>query len=513
MTYGRSARFSAAAAMILFSLAFSIPSHGIDAPGIKTMSPPAQTTTSPYQVQPAPKAGPAGIGSTGASECILTSVSPVAAEVGNEIVLTGQGLSGSCSVYFQNASGGAYAAGSQTISPTQMKVIVPVLASGMGTISVRPRNSALPAGIQAAMGAKPFEVKPTVPVLQSVSHAPATTGEQINVYGSNFKQGEPYGAWFVSSTGKRVPAPPLTWLTATSFRVTVPDLEQNFGYQDGAQYPDTFFVTRGSTPSNRLPLKVLPAPRCLLKTVTPVAEYATGFVTLNGSYMLPECDVLFHSSTGQVFPATSKHIRDYGLSVMIPDMPGGKGYISAKPAGTAATGVKLPFEVKALTPLLAVRADQMDIGGFGQKIMPAGPQGVKIYKSNITKPNVPPFECQASYEVYRNGSVYTYVYSFKIEEFAVTQRYLKWMGINWPDRNDGALKYGVILSKSGMNSYEANYVKGEIRPGDWFLIGGGGKKSFCVYIQSKRPPAQGKTVQIDDFQSWPIFIYDFMAPQ
>lgn len=511
MAYGRPARFSAAAAMFLVSLAHAAPSLGIEAPGIKAMNPSQQMSTNPSQVQAAPKAAPGAIqGLTGASGCVLTSVSPAAAEVGAEIVVTGQGLSVNCSVYFQNPAGGAYATGTQTVDPSHMKVVVPVMASGKGTIAVQVRNSAIQ-GLQSASHVQPFEVKPTVPVLQSVSRPAALPGEQVNVYGSNFKQGEPYAAWVVSSTGKRVSAQ-LTWLTAASFRVTVPDPDQSYGTMEGTQFPNTIFITRGATPSNRLPLQVLPAPRCVLKSITPAAEFTGGYVTLNGSYMIPDCDVLFHSATGQVFPATSKHTRDYGLSVQIPQMPGGKGFISARPKGASADGVRYPFEVKALTPLMAMRVDQMDIQGFGQKIQSSAAPA-KVYRSNISKPDVPPFDCRATYEVYQNGSVYTYVYTFKIEEFVVTQRYLKWMGVNWPDRNDGSLKYGVILSKSEMQASEANYVKGEIRPGDWFLIGGGGKKSLCVYLQSKRPPAQGKTVEIDDFQSWPIFIYDFMAPQ
>lgn len=509
MVSGRRARLSAAMAMFLVFLAHAAPSHGLDASGIKAMNPSQQISTMPSQVQAAPKALPGLIpGSTGATGCIMTSVSPAAAEAGSEIMVTGQGLGVNCSVYFQNAAGGAYAAGTQTVDPSHMKVIVPVMPSGKGTIAVKVRNIAV-SSLQAATNAQPFEVRPTVPVLQSVSSSPATTGQQVNVYGSNLKQGEPYTAYFVSSTGKRVSAP-LTWLTAASFRVLVPDMEQSFGYQDGAQFPDTFYVTRGSTPSNRLSLKVLPAPRCVLKSLNPAAEYATGYVNLNGSYMLPDCDITFYSSTGQPFPATVKNIRDYGLNVKIPEMPVGKVFISAKPKGAASDGVRLPFEIKGLTPLLALRADLWEIQGFGQKITASG-LPVKIYKSNLSAPNVPPFECLASYEVYQNGNVYTYVYSFKIQEFAVTVRYLKWMAMRWPDLNDGTLKYGVILSKSELQGAEANYVKGEIRPQEWFLMGGGGKKSLCVYLQSKRPPAQG-TVQIDDFQSWPIFIYDFMVP-
>jgi hypothetical protein len=435
--------------------------------------------------------------------------------VGNEIVITGQGLSENCSVYFQNPSGGAEATSTQTIDPSHMKVIVPVMASGKGTIAIRVRSSAVSARNLTVIGTattnvQPFEVKPTVPVLQSVSPSPATTGQQITLIGTNLKQGETYTAHFVSSTGKRVTAP-LIWLSMSAFRVVVPDMETSYGFQDSAQYPDTFFVTRGSTPSNRLALKVLPAPRCVLQSVNPAIQWIKEYVTLNGSYLTPDCDITFYASTGQAFPATSKNMRSGGLSVQVPDMPGGKGFISAKPLGAAQTGAKIPFEAMPLTPLLAARADMWTIQGFGQKIM--GPDVCKNYTAYSPATPNQPFVCCSKYEVYQNGSVYTYVYTFHIIEFVVTTRTLSYVTLVWPDLNDSSLKYGVEIQGSGLNTTQESmaWIKGETRHNlemDFFTQHG---KALCVYIQSKRPPKLGN-VQVGDMFGQVCFIRDFMVP-
>jgi hypothetical protein len=495
-------------AMLLFFLALAAPFHGIDAAETKTMTP----------IQAAPKAIP-----TVASECTLISVSPAAAEVGKEIVLTGQRLSGNCSVYFQNPSGGADAVSIQTIDSEHMKVIVPVMHSGKGTIAMGVRNSAVSAhnvtiagtAPTATTNVQPFEVKPSVPVLQSVSPSPAPTGQQITVIGSNLKQGEAYTAHFVSSTGKRVIAA-IKWLSMSSFSVVVPDMEQSLGYQDSA--PDTFFVTRGNTPSNRLPLKVLPAPHCVLTSVNPAIQWTKDYVTLNGSYLTPDCDITFYTSTGQAFPATSKNMRSDGLSVQVPDMPGGKGSISAKPLGAAQTGAKIPFEAKPLTPLLAVRADMEQIQGFGQKIM--GPGVSKNYTAYSPVTPSQPFVCSANYDVYQNGSVYTYVYSFGIVEFVVTQRYLDWARLVWPDLNDSSLKYGVLLLSVGVTSclhntaVSMNSIKGETKHNleiAFFAQPPNYCKSLFVYIQSKRPPKLGE-VDVGDQFGQVCFMRDFMVP-
>jgi len=513
-------------AMLLFFLAYAAPSHGIDAAGTKTISPTQPAFTAPSQIQTAPNAM---LRATIASECTLTSVSPAAAEVGKEIVITGERLSGNCSVYFQNPSGGAEATSTQTIDPSHMKVIVPVMASGKGTIAIRVRNSAVSArnvtvigtATTATTNVQPFEVKPTVPVLQSVSPSPATTGQQITLIGTNLKQGEAYTAHFVSSTGKRVTAP-LIWLSMSSFNVVVPDMETSYGFQDSAQYLDTFFVTRGNTPSNRLPLKVLPAPRCVLTSVNPAIEWTKGYVTLNGSYLTPDCDITFYASTGQAFPATSKNMRSGGLSVQVPDMPGGKGFISAKPLGAAQTGAKIPFEAKPLTPLLAVRADMdynlTQIQGLGQKIM--GPDVSNNYTAYSPVTPNQPFVCSATYAVYQNGSVYTYAYSFSIVEFVVTQRYLSWVLLVWPDLNDSSLKYGFLLwsvaeSKCFNNTtVSMNSIKGETNHNlvmNFFAMPPHYCQSLWVYIQSKRPPKLGNVEVADQFGQV-CFISDFMVP-
>ena len=514
-------------AMLLFFLAYAAPSHGIDAAGTKTISPTQPAFTAPSQIQTAPNAM---LRATIASECTLTSVSPAAAEVGKEIVITGERLSGNCSVYFQNPSGGAEATSTQTIDPSHMKVIVPVMASGKGTIAIRVRNSAVSArnvtvigtATTATTNVQPFEVKPTVPVLQSVSPSPATTGQQITLIGTNLKQGETYTAHFVSSTGKRVTAP-LIWLSMSAFRVVVPDMETSYGFQDSAQYLDTFFVTRGNTPSNRLPLKVLPAPRCVLTSVNPAIEWTKGYVTLNGSYLTPDCDITFYASTGQAFPATSKNMRSGGLSVQVPDMPGGKGFISAKPLGAAQTGANIPFEAKPITPLLAVRADMAydmtQIQGLGPKIM--GPDVAKRYSAYSPATPNQPFVCNANYDVYQNGNVYTYAYWFSIEEFVVTQRYLSWVRLVWPDLNDSSLKYGVLLWSVALTScfntpaVSMSCIKGETKHNlemDFSVISSPHQcKSLWVYIQSKRPPQLGNVDVADQFGQV-CFIRDFMVP-
>jgi hypothetical protein len=309
----------------------------------------------------------------------------------------------------------------------------------------------------------------------------------------------------------------------SSFNVVVPDMETSYGFQDSAQYPDTFFVTRGNTPSNRLPLKVLPAPHCVLQSVNPAIEWTKGYVTLNGSYLTPDCDITFYASTGQAFPATGKWMRSDGLSVQVPDMPGGKGFISAKPLGAAQAGAKIPFEAKALTPLLAVRADMdynlTQIQGLGQKIM--GPDVSNNYTAYSPVTPNQPFVCSATYAVYQNGSVYTYAYSFSIVEFVVTQRYLKWVRLVWPDLNDSSLKYGVLLWSVAESAcfkdttVTMNCIKGETSHNleiDFFAIPSAHYcKSLWVYIQSKRPPKLGNVDVADQFGQV-CFMRDFMVP-
>jgi hypothetical protein len=504
MESGKYTRFLILPAFMFLFLMNSTPSQGIDSPVTKTVTPtlPSGTTATQLKSFPSTIAGP-----TSSSACMLTSVSPAAAEVGQEVVVTGQGLSATCSVYFQNPAGGVYATGNQLIDPSHLKVIVPVMASGKGTIAVREKNSAATMAMDSTGHVLPFEVKPTVPVLQSITASPVTPGQQVQVVGSPLKQGEVYTAYFVSSEGKSASAP-VTWLNATTFRAVVPDLERYAYMNEGTQYANTFYVKRGSTPSNRLTLKVLPAPKCVIMSVNPTVQWAKGYVDLTGSYLTRDCDITFYSSTGQAFTATNKGARDYGINVQVPDMPGGKGYVSAKPAGSSQAGAKIPFEAKALPALLANRVDvQTTEQGFGQRVMSVPSKPYKALSSPVT-PDYP-FECDAQCEVYQNGGVYTYVYTFDIKEYVVTQKNLGYLALKWPDLNDSSLKYGFDLKHMGISS-DAFLLKGETQHELQMTFWTRGKK-HSSYIQSKRAPVKG-WVRMADVHGQVIDVYDFYVP-
>lgn len=421
-------------------------------------------------------------------------------------MVTGQSLSATCSVYFQNPKGSAYATGNQIVNPSHMKVTVPVIASGVGTIAVMARNSGAVTAMIPEGHVLPFEVKPTVPVLQSISPAQALPGQLVQVVGSKYTQGEPYMAYFVNSAGKKANAQ-INWLNATTFRVAVPDMERDASINEGAQYANTFYITRGSAVSNRLPLTVLPAPKCVLKSVSPTVQWAKSYVDLTGNYLTRDCDISFYSSTGQAFPAMNKATKGYGVNVQVPDMPSGKGFISTKPAGASQAGAMIPIEVKTVPSLLAKRVDVQGIQGFGQKILSVPSKRYNAGESSKIQGQV--FECSAECDVYQNAGVYTYVYTFDMVESVVLNRYLNYMSLKWPDLNDGSLKYGFDLQHMGIGN-EASLLKGDTKDEfsmDFWTRG----KRHCSYIQSKRAPVKGPVTMADGPGFW-IRVYDFYVP-
>jgi len=496
-------------ATLLFLSTFVTPSHGIDTSVTGTISPAKPVTTVPSQVLTGPKIIEGAATTAG---CTLTSVSPTAAEEGDAVVITGQGLSGSCSVYFQNPSTGKSATSIQIIDPLHMKVIVPFMPPGKGTIAVHNRTGGALANTNTAGHVLPFEVKPTVPVVLNASQASTEPGQKILLNCSNLRAapGVLYSAFFISAKGWRV-YKVTEVLNATTLRVQVPDMEKDPGIQLGLENANSVYITRdiveGKTQSNYVPFKVLPAPRCKLAAVSPNVQDAKGYVTLGGSYITPDCDITFYTPTGQAFPAKNKNVIPTGLNVQVPDMPGGKGFVSAKPAGATQAGVTVPFEVRGLTPLLAVRNDISAIQGFGQKIM-----GIDWKTGQVNTSSGQPFKCDMKYEVYQNGSVYTYVYKFAINETVATTRYLGWMSLIWPDLNDSSLKYGVGLQDSKLTYQEATtFIKCETKSNLSMVFSNLHSKYSCGYIQSKRPPKPG-TVTIADASGWGISMSDFMVP-
>jgi hypothetical protein len=488
------------AALVL--LVFAAASRAVAAATLPKTTPSPAVSTAAAQSLTAPTSQ-----LSAGSQCSATSVSPTAAEAGDEIVITGQGLSANCSVYFQNPAGGGHGTGGQAVDSSHLKVKVPMIASGKGTVAVSERTTAI-VNPNSAANALPFEIKPTIPVLKSASPTAAAPGQKITVSGTNLRQGADYIAYFISSEAKKFSVP-VEWLNVTTFRVTTPDIEKLAGEPDGPQNANKCFVTRAGLPSNSLAVKILTAP--VLRTVSPAFEAPKAYVMLAGSYLTQDSEITFYTSSNQAFPAPTKKLYVAGLNVQVPDMPAGKGFVSAKSPGAAGTGSMIPFEVRPLTPLLAARADTFGGGIFGTRIKISDYAKVyKAYASPVTPQQ--PFACMAQYEVDQSGDVYTYIYTFEVNEFVLTTRILGRMGITWPDLNDTTLKYGVVESTSKFKAGDGkNVVTGDSIHDRELRMTTRSGRDLCVYIQSKRPPKLGD-VQISDGFDQVCFISDFMVP-
>ncbi len=496
--------FAKALFFVLF-LAFSAASYGIDqgvhAPVVRTDRPmlnaPSKVTpNTPGMVPPGPVRPSSGLG------CIMESVSPAAAETGDAVTITGRGLGTGCSVFFNNPSGGAYATNVQIIDSLHMRVVVPVMPSGKGTVAIRDRSNPM-VNNNSTASILPFEVKASVAVLQSVTPGQSTPGPKIMLIGSNLRQGEPYKAHFITSQGKRIEAP-LEWVNITTFRVTVPDPAKVTGYQDTMQNANTFYVTRGSTPSNRLPFKILPAQKCAVKSIYPSIGNAKEHVWLSGDSLSPACEVTFYTATGQPYPCTQKYQSSSGkLEVVIPDMPGSKGSVSTREAGSPQAAATIPYEVRGTAPLLATRVDVSYLQGTGTKIMGSAYAKTYIGTGPTSAPAQYPFQCLGSWSVCKNGDVYTYEYTIWMTEFVTTVRVLNRIRLIWPDLDNPALKYGTVSTSAKLTPELAHKVvttsEHRLEIDFWTNRGGLSTKTMSVYLQSKKPPVTGSVETFDNY--------------
>lgn len=505
MTSRKSMHSFAKAVFFIFFLTFSTTSHGIDQGGLA----PAPTTVRPG-INATSKVIPNPLGITpraidaalSGAQCVMESVSPAAAETGDMVTITGKGIGKGCSAYFKNPSGGAYATNVQIIDPHHMSVVVPVMASGAGNISMHDRNNPV-VNVNSTANILPFQVKAPVPALQSVTPGQAQPGEKITLIGSNLRQGEPYKAHFVTSQGKRIEAP-LEWMNVTTFRVTVPDPSKVAGYQDTMQNADKFHVTRGSMPSNRVSFKILPAAKCVVKSIYPSIGNAKEHVWISGDSLSPACEVTFYTATGQPYPCTQKLQSSGGkIEVVIPNMPGSKGTVSSREAGAPQPAATIPYEVRAAVALLATRADVSYLQAIGTKIM--GSPYAKTYSGTgyTSAPPQYPFECISSWSVFKNGDVYTYEYTIWIKEFVNTVRVLDRIRLIWPDLDNPALKYGTVSTSAKLTPELARKVvttsEHRLEIDFWTNRGGLSTKTMSVYLQSKKPPVMGSVETFDNY--------------
>jgi hypothetical protein len=187
---------------------------------------------------------------------MLNAATPAVADVGDQVKLTGQGLSQNCKVYFSHATASGQAA-IQIVNSQELNAIVPIMAAGTGTVGLVNQTEPLALQLNRPGRSVPFEIRATPPVLRTVTPTAGLPGATITVTGENLRQGDPYTAHFVTGDGRGFSAP-LQWLSLTRFRVVVPNIETDPSQPDSPANANRLYVRRGTTPSNALPFQTLP---------------------------------------------------------------------------------------------------------------------------------------------------------------------------------------------------------------------------------------------------------------
>lgn len=191
--------------------------------------------------------------------CVTTQANPSAAQVNDTVKVSGINLNAACR-FFVNAGGQQVEIYPQqnTLTAQLATFRIPSVKAGKGTIEAMPRTAA-----QAAANQAPFEVQPSVPILQQVDPQAAFPGQDVMLNGE-YRPGEPFSGLFTLSNGEKFEAPGSLETSGNQVRVRVPDIFRNkAGQLYGAdelqrrmKLTATVAVKRGAQTSKAVPMLI-----------------------------------------------------------------------------------------------------------------------------------------------------------------------------------------------------------------------------------------------------------------